>query len=80
MEDPPSRVLRSLPPAVAPSSDGGGGVSAPSVSKTFASLGVEPFLVKALEAMAIRMPTEVQAMCIPPILSGTLAISISLLP
>lgn len=37
---------------------------------TFAALGVEPFLVRALEAMSIRAPTGVQAACIPPILSG----------
>ncbi|GAA6000709.1 hypothetical protein JCM10207_004618 [Rhodosporidiobolus poonsookiae] len=34
------------------------------------SLGVEPFLVRALNAMAIRTPTHVQAACIPPILNG----------
>ena len=38
---------------------------------TFASLGVEPFLCKALQAMAIRKPTAVQAACIPAILKGT---------
>ncbi|GAA5879091.1 hypothetical protein JCM3774_005566 [Rhodotorula dairenensis] len=37
---------------------------------TFASLGVEPFLCKALGAMAIRKPTGVQAACIPAILKG----------
>lgn len=37
---------------------------------TFSSLGVEPFLCKALQAMAIRKPTGVQAACIPPILKG----------
>ncbi|GAA5906574.1 hypothetical protein JCM8208_000484 [Rhodotorula glutinis] len=37
---------------------------------SFASLGVEPFLVRALAAMAIRKPTAVQAACIPPILKG----------
>lgn len=39
---------------------------------SFASLGVEPFLVRALAAMAIRKPTAVQAACIPPILKGPL--------
>lgn len=42
-----------------------------SSSTTFSALGVEPFLVKALEVMSIRRPTEVQAACIPPILAGT---------
>lgn len=37
---------------------------------SFASLGVEPFLVRALSAMAIRKPTGVQAACIPQILKG----------
>lgn len=39
-------------------------------STTFSSLGVQPFLCKALQAMAIRKPTGVQAACIPPILAG----------
>lgn len=64
--DPPSRVLQALPAATTPSN----GVAAPPVAESFASLGVQPFLVQALDAMAIRLPTEVQAMCIPPILSG----------
>ena len=36
----------------------------------YASLGVEPFLIRALAAMAIRTPTPVQAPCVPAILSG----------
>ena len=44
---------------------------APEQPKTsFAALGVEPFLCKALQAMSIRAPTGVQAACIPPILIG----------
>ncbi|GAA5955499.1 hypothetical protein JCM3765_006796 [Sporobolomyces pararoseus] len=39
-------------------------------STTFSSLGVQLFLCKALQAMAIRKPTGVQAACIPPILAG----------
>lgn len=39
-------------------------------STSFSSLGVQPFLCKALQAMAIRKPTGVQAACIPPILAG----------
>uniref|UniRef100_A0A0K3CFT9 BY PROTMAP: gi/342321531/gb/EGU13464.1/ ATP-dependent RNA helicase DBP8 [Rhodotorula glutinis ATCC 204091] n=2 Tax=Rhodotorula toruloides TaxID=5286 RepID=A0A0K3CFT9_RHOTO len=42
----------------------------PANRATFASLGVEPFLCKALQAMAIRKPTGVQAACIPQILAG----------
>lgn len=37
---------------------------------SFSSLGVSDFLVRALGAMAIRLPTEVQQACIPPILQG----------
>ena len=36
----------------------------------YAGLGVEPFLIRALAAMAIRAPTPVQAACVPAILSG----------
>ncbi|GAA5961019.1 hypothetical protein JCM21900_002276 [Sporobolomyces salmonicolor] len=42
----------------------------PPDAPTFASLGVEPFLCRALQAMSIRRPTPVQAACIPPILAG----------
>ncbi|GAA5871006.1 hypothetical protein JCM16303_001659 [Sporobolomyces ruberrimus] len=42
----------------------------PDDSTTFASIGVEPFLCRALQAMAIRKPTQVQAACIPKILQG----------
>lgn len=37
---------------------------------TFASIGVEPFLCKALAVMSIKTPTQVQATCIPHILAG----------
>ncbi|GAA5924907.1 ATP-dependent RNA helicase DBP8 [Sporobolomyces koalae] len=50
------------PPPVAP--------QAPVNDATFSSIGVEPFLCRALQAMAIRKPTQVQAACIPPILAG----------
>ncbi|GAA6026105.1 hypothetical protein JCM11491_002867 [Sporobolomyces phaffii] len=40
------------------------------MATTFSQIGVEPFLCRALEAMAIRHPTDVQAACIPPILAG----------
>ncbi|KAM0792864.1 hypothetical protein ACM66B_002627 [Microbotryomycetes sp. NB124-2] len=38
--------------------------------QTFGELGVEPFLSRALQAMSIRRPTDVQAACIPHILKG----------
>lgn len=37
---------------------------------TFSSLGISPALLSALSSMSIRMPTEVQAACIPPLLQG----------
>jgi len=36
----------------------------------FDDLGVEPWLVKSLSAMAITRPTPIQASCIPEILEG----------
>ena len=39
---------------------------------TFSSLGVSTPLVTALNGMAIKMPTQVQEACIPPLLSGML--------
>jgi len=39
-------------------------------TSSFTSLGVSPFLARALGAMSIRQPTPVQQACIPPILSG----------
>ncbi|KAF3908659.1 hypothetical protein AA313_de0205656 [Arthrobotrys entomopaga] len=36
----------------------------------FASLGVKPWLVTSLAAMAIKRPTPIQAACIPEILKG----------
>lgn len=38
--------------------------------KSFSSLGVSQTLEAALSAMSIRMPTEVQMACIPPLLAG----------
>ena len=37
---------------------------------TFASLGISLPLQAALSSMSIRMPTEIQVACIPPLLSG----------
>ena len=39
---------------------------------SFASLGVNRWLVGSLAAMAIRRPTPIQAACIGPILEGVL--------
>ena len=39
-------------------------------TKSWAELGVAPFLTKAMAAMSIREPTAVQQACIPPILAG----------
>ncbi|KAL1924558.1 uncharacterized protein VTP21DRAFT_4212 [Calcarisporiella thermophila] len=39
-------------------------------SATFGELGLSEFLVDALDAMAIRKPSEIQRACIPPILEG----------
>ena len=36
----------------------------------FASLGVHPWLVSSLKAMAITRPTQIQRACIPQLLSG----------
>ncbi|KAK2805275.1 putative RNA helicase [Emmonsiellopsis sp. PD_5] len=44
--------------------------SASNSSFTFASLGLAPWLVGALSAMAIKRPTAIQKACIPEILAG----------
>lgn len=46
-----------------------GNVSRPSAS-TFVSLGISSVLQDALAKMSIRVPTEVQTACIPPLLQG----------
>ena len=38
---------------------------------TFEELGTSKALIASLAAMSIRTPTEVQAACIPPLLSGS---------
>lgn len=38
--------------------------------RSFADLGVSKALVSGLASMSIRHPTEVQAVCIPPLLAG----------
>jgi ATP-dependent RNA helicase DDX49/DBP8 len=42
----------------------------PPISTSFLSLGISPPLRATLSNMSIRVPTEIQAACIPPILSG----------
>ena len=37
---------------------------------TFSSLGISSPLQAALKSMSIKLPTEVQAACIPPLLEG----------
>lgn len=37
---------------------------------TFSSLGISAPLQTALKSMSIKLPTEVQAACIPPLLEG----------
>jgi hypothetical protein len=37
---------------------------------TFSSLGISAPLQAALKSMSIKLPTEVQAACIPPLLEG----------
>ena len=37
---------------------------------SFATVGVAPWLVASLSALAVRRPTEIQAACIPPLLRG----------
>ena len=42
----------------------------PEKSYTFSSLGISVPLQAALKSMSIKLPTEVQAACIPPLLEG----------
>ena len=39
-------------------------------AENFSSLGVDSWLVRSLEAMAVTQPTKIQSMCIPQILRG----------
>ena len=43
---------------------------------SFAQLGISAPLQAALKAMSIRSPTEVQAACIPPLMSGAFSSSL----
>lgn len=44
--------------------------TAPKTAKSFADLGLNTWLVDALNALSIRTPSEIQTACVPPILSG----------
>lgn len=46
----------------------------PAKSCTFSSLGISAPLQAALKSMSIKLPTEVQAACIPPLLQGKIYI------
>jgi hypothetical protein len=46
----------------------------PAKSHTFSSLGISAPLQAALKGMSIKLPTEVQAACIPPLLEGKIKI------
>ena len=37
---------------------------------SFEALGISPALIKALNKMSIKLPTEIQVACIPPLLQG----------
>jgi ATP-dependent RNA helicase DDX49/DBP8 len=39
-------------------------------AETFASLGLDDWLVQALSAMSIKRPTPIQSVCIHPVLEG----------
>ena len=45
----------------------------PIPATTFASFGVSSALLTALHKTSIRLPTEIQAACIPPLLQGELS-------
>jgi superfamily II DNA/RNA helicase len=40
------------------------------VKESFSDLGIDHWLVDALAAMSIKLPTPIQAACIPPALEG----------
>ena len=45
---------------------------------SFASLGLDSWLVQALTAMSIKSPTPIQAACIRPVLEGKFSAVIGL--
>lgn len=44
--------------------------SLPTKATSFASFGITPALLSALNKISIRTPTEIQSACIPPLLEG----------
>lgn len=48
----------------------------PVQATTFAAFGVSAALLNSLHKISIRLPTEIQAACIPPLLQGELYFSI----
>ncbi|RMD40245.1 hypothetical protein DV735_g4884, partial [Chaetothyriales sp. CBS 134920] len=67
-----SRVSRIKPAPTADSKQAGGRITSttPTTATTFDALGVSPWLVHSLRAMAITNPTQIQQSCIPEILKG----------
>ncbi|KAL0949776.1 hypothetical protein HGRIS_009815 [Hohenbuehelia grisea] len=53
-----------------PDAAAGGSSSTPKAKATFSSLGVSQPLQTALSSMSIKLPTEIQAACLPPLLAG----------
>ncbi|OSX60130.1 hypothetical protein POSPLADRAFT_1147823 [Postia placenta MAD-698-R-SB12] len=80
VEDQASDVERSsIASSLSSSSHSGSGgdaprneppIISPTRPSTFASLGITSTLFNALSKMSIRVPTEIQAACIPPLLEG----------
>lgn len=67
----PSRFRAKVQNDAAPKIAVESGISVPVDNQTtFAALNVKPWLVGALESMAIRRPTGIQKGCIPEILNG----------
>ena len=59
----PTNISISAPDSIVASTDRGD-------RSTFATLGLDPWLVSSLSHVAIRYPTRIQKSCIPKILSG----------
>jgi ATP-dependent RNA helicase DDX49/DBP8 len=45
-------------------------LTASPIKLSFEALGISPALLHALSKMSIRLPTEIQAACIPPLIQG----------
>ncbi|KAK5130636.1 putative RNA helicase [Meristemomyces frigidus] len=59
---PPEDDSGALPPSIRASTD--------SAADTFATVGIDPWLVASLAHMAIKRPTRIQKACIPEIIAG----------